>query len=277
MSKRRISGVMSREPSLDEALAFRESRIARLTAEDGWLTLVARYPIDLGENQLPIGTVTRDERGVVKLTVAPDLTVTYAGQPIRERVLRADGDAGGPDQIIHGRLVYELVRRGEILAVRVRDPGDRRRLEFPGTEWFPLNPDWRLEGQFAPFPEERLIDIPYSISHDLGPVRSRSPGQLVLELAGRSWRLDSLMDDERRRLFILFGDATNRDETYGAGRFLYTPLPDAATGRVAVDFNHALNPACAFTELVACPLPPAQNRFPFRVEAGEKRFRGSAP
>ena len=65
---------------------------------------------------------------------------------------------------------------------------------------------------------------------DLGPVLSRSPGEVVLELEGRAWRLDSLMDDERKRLFILFGDATNRDETYGAGRFLYTPLPDPASG-----------------------------------------------
>jgi uncharacterized protein (DUF1684 family) len=187
--------------------------------------------------------------------------------------MRSDNDPGGPDRIVHGRLIYELIRRGEIFAMRVRDPDDPRRDDFPGTEWYPVRPDWRVEGRFAPFAAERLIPIPYSLSQELGPVLSRSPGEVVLELEGRAWRLDSLMDDERKRLFILFGDATNRDETYGAGRFLYTPLPDAASGSVVIDFNRALNPACAFTALVACPLPPPQNRLPFRVEAGEKRYR----
>jgi hypothetical protein len=40
-----------------------------------------------------------------------------------------------------------------------------------------------------------------------------------------------------------------------------------------VDFNCALNPACAFTEFASCPFPPPQNRLPLRVEAGEKRYQ----
>jgi uncharacterized protein (DUF1684 family) len=250
-----------------DTLAFREGRIARLTAEGGWLTLAGRYPLDPGGNQLPIGTVTLDDAGVVELTVAPGLVVTCEGEPIRHKVLRSDSD-GGPDRIVHGRLVYELIRRGQIFAIRVRDPASPRRHDFPGTDWFPPRPDWRVEARFEPFAQERLIDIPY----DLGPVLSRSPGQVVLELGGRIWRLDSLMDDERARLFILFADETNRDQTYGAGRFLYTPLPDPTSGRVVVDFNRALNPACAFTEFATCPLPPAQNRLALRIEAGEKRY-----
>jgi uncharacterized protein (DUF1684 family) len=250
-----------------ETLAFREARLARLTAPDGWLTLVARYPLERGDNQLPIGTVHVDPQGRVRLTVMPGSAVTCDGQPVRERELRSDVD-GGPDAIHQGRLVYELIRRGEILAIRVRDPDSPRRLEFAGTDWFPVRGEWRVEAAFEAFPEERLITVPY----DLGPVLSRSPGRLSVELAGRTWRLDALMDDERRRLFVLFGDETNRDQTYGAGRFLYTPLPDPQTGRVVIDFNRALNPACAFTEFATCPLPPPQNRLPFRVEAGERRY-----
>jgi len=255
-----------------QALAFRAARIARLTAEGGWLTLVGRYTLEPGANQLPIGTVTLDEQGRVTLSVAAGVTVTCDGASVREKVLRPDVD-GRPDRLVHGRLVYELIRRGDIFAMRVRDPESRRRHDFAGTEWFPPRPEWAVSVRFEPFAEERLISIPY----DLGPVLSRSPGQVVLELAGRTetWRLDCLMDDERKRLFILFGDETNRDLTYGAGRFVYAPLPEAPSGgRLIVDFNRALNPACAFTEFVACPFPPPQNRLPLRVEAGEKRYQG---
>jgi uncharacterized protein (DUF1684 family) len=250
-----------------EILAFRQGRMARLTAEDGWLTQVGRYPLAAGENQLPIGRVTLDPNGVVTLVVPADRPVTFQGQPIGSKVLRSDAD-GPPDSIVLQGLSYELIRRGAIVAVRVRDPRSQQRVTFPGTEWFPVRPDWRIEGSFEPFPEERLISIPY----DLGPVLSRSPGRVALEIEGRTFHLDSLMDDERRRLFILFSDATNRDLTYPGGRFLYTPLPDPGSGRVVVDFNRALNPACAFSEFVSCPLPPPQNRLPFRIEAGEKRY-----
>ncbi|HEX9508398.1 MAG TPA: DUF1684 domain-containing protein, partial [Myxococcales bacterium] len=67
-----------------------------------------------------------------------------------------------------------------------------------------------------------------------------------------------------------FGDATNRTETYGAGRFLYADMP--RDGKVILDFNQAYNPPCAFSTFATCPLPPRQNRLPVRVEAGEKRY-----
>lgn len=250
-----------------ETLAFRKARIARLTGEGGWLTQVGRYPLEPGENQLPIGSVTLDDQGVVTLAVPAGREVTLQGQPVGDRVLRSDAE-GAPDSLLYQGRSYELIRRGEILAVRVRDPQSALRRTFPGTEWFPVRPEWRIEGTFEPFAEEQLISIPY----DLGPVLSRSPGRVALELEGGRFHLDSLMDDERRRLFILFADATNRDLTYPAGRFLYTPLPDPASGRVVVDFNRALNPGCAFTEFATCPLPPRQNRLPMRIEAGEKRY-----
>jgi uncharacterized protein (DUF1684 family) len=257
-----------------ETLAFRVGRIERLTAADGWLTQVARYPLEGGDNQLPIGTVSLDGEGVARLSVTTGLEVTCDGQAVHQRTLRSDNDGPpGADRIVHGRLTYELIRRGEIAAIRVRDPDSDRRRMFSGTDWFPVRPAWRVQGTFEPFAEERLISIPY----DLGPVLSRSPGQVALrfrQTPERIWRLDTLMDDQRQRLFLLFGDATNRDQTYGAGRFVYAPLPEVGSGRVTIDFNRALNPACAFTEFATCPLAPPQNRLPFRIEAGERRYLG---
>jgi hypothetical protein len=217
--------------------------------------------------------------GTVRLAVAPGAQVTSRGRPwpsSPDQALRSDAD-GGPDPVEHAGLIYELVRRGDAFSMRVRDPASPRRRDFPGTEWYPVRPEWRLGATFEPFPEERLIDVPY----DFGPVLSRSPGTLLVDHPehpgpGGAQRIDVLMDDERRRLFVLFADETNRDETYQAGRFLYAPLPDAATGRVVIDFNQALNPACVFSEHAICPLPPPRNRFPFRIEAGEKRFRPSS-
>ena len=67
-------------------------------------------------------------------------------------------------------------------------------------------------------------------------------------------------------------DLTSRDKTYPASRFLLGEAITADT--IVLDFNKAFNPPCAFTEHAVCPLPPAENVLPIRVEAGELRAHG---
>jgi hypothetical protein len=96
---------------------------------------------------------------------------------------------------------------------------------------------------------------------------------VVFTKNGRQWRLDTVLEDPRdQELFIMFADATSGHETYGAGRFLYIPLP--ANGTVVLDFNKAFNPPCALNDFATCPLPPFQNRLKLKVEAGEKTYAG---
>lgn len=72
-------------------------------------------------------------------------------------------------------------------------------------------------------------------------------------------------------LWLPFYDATSGEETYGGGRYLDLEL--AADGTVEVDFNFAYNPLCDYNpEKYNCTLPPAENRLPFAVLAGEKLF-----
>ena len=75
--------------------------------------------------------------------------------------------------------------------------------------------------------------------------------------------------------FIIFKDATSKDSTYEAGRYLYAKKP-GTDGKVILDFNKAYNPPCVFTPFATCPLPPLQNRLTIRIEAGEKRYAGHA-
>jgi uncharacterized protein (DUF1684 family) len=98
-----------------------------------------------------------------------------------------------------------------------------------------------------------------------------SPGALDFEIAGQPFRLLPVIEaDPTPRLFVLFGDLTNRRETYPAGRFLYAAMP--RDGAAVLDFNLAMNPACAFNDFVVCPLPPPENRLPIPVDAGELRL-----
>jgi uncharacterized protein (DUF1684 family) len=77
-------------------------------------------------------------------------------------------------------------------------------------------------------------------------------------------------------LFLPFRDATNGDQTYGAGRYLIDAAKSADLGgdlerrTLVVDFNFSFHPSCAFDPRWSCPLSPPENRLDVPVEAGER-------
>jgi len=69
-------------------------------------------------------------------------------------------------------------------------------------------------------------------------------------------------------LFLPFRDATSGTETYGAGRYLDLDVEE--DGTVAIDFNYAYAPFCAYNDAYSCALPPTENWLDVSVEAGER-------
>ncbi|MEX2446228.1 MAG: DUF1684 domain-containing protein [Dehalococcoidia bacterium] len=72
--------------------------------------------------------------------------------------------------------------------------------------------------------------------------------------------------------FLPFVDASAGTETYPAGRYL--EVHELDEGRLLLDFNYAYNPYCAYNAGYSCALPPAENRLPVAVRAGERAFEG---
>jgi len=266
-----------------EVRAYREARLGRLTSPTGWLSLVAKAWLPEGPSRIGaaedadiwldvpgapahLGTVTR--HGVeVTFSAAAGVEAVARGARIDTLVLRPDDDPA-PDEVVVGTLRLGLIRRGDDFALRVRDPDSPTRRAFAGVPAYDVERRWCIDARFEPREPPTTVRLEDS---DGRPQAYRSPGDALFEVEGVAARLQLLLEGDGRRLFVLFGDGTNRDETYGAGRFLYAPLP--VDGRVLLDFNKAFNPPCAFTAFAACPMPPAENRLPFRVPAGEKRPR----
>ena len=69
-----------------------------------------------------------------------------------------------------------------------------------------------------------------------------------------------------------FLDATSGHETYGAGRYLEMEAEFDVT--YVLDFNLAYHPYCVYADTYSCPLTPAENRLPTRIEAGERLTEG---
>jgi uncharacterized protein len=263
-----------------EVEAWRAQRQARLKAEGGWLSVVGLAWLNPGANAfgadsgnevvLPAHAAPAHagrfllEGGHVRVEVADGVAVTAGGKPVRRMALRTDVGGGDPDVLALGSLTLQVIERGGRYGVRIKDKDAEARRSFRGTRWYPIKPELRVIARFVPHDQPTRIDV----ASVIGVTEAMpSPGRAIFEIGGRKLALDPVLEPGETWLFFIFRDATSGHGTYGAGRFLYAEPP--RDGQVVLDFNKAYSPPCAFTPHATCPLPPAQNRLPIAIEAGE--------
>jgi uncharacterized protein (DUF1684 family) len=181
-------------------------------------------------------------------------------------------ERGGINAVFDDAVV-EVAKRGGYDIIRPRHPEHPLRAEFAGTPAYAPDPQWAVAARFVPFDSPRPVTVGASVE-GLQHVYE-SPGRVEFEVEGQALGLTAFNGAAPGRLFILFTDATSGVSTYAANRSLSVDAPDA-DGNVTLDFNRATNLPCAYTDFATCPLPPAENRLPIAVEAGEKipRERG---
>jgi uncharacterized protein (DUF1684 family) len=280
----------------DEIQKWQANRLASLTKDDGWLTLVGLFWLKEGENKfgsdvknpivLPKGKAPAVagslwlEKGHVRLTAPRESGISVKvnaegtnriDPPITALDLKDDNDDNGPTILTLGAILINVVKRGERIGVRVKDTESETRREFKGLEYYPVDPKWRIEARFEPYQPPKTIPITNVLSMTDDEM---SPGAFAFKIDGKTYRIDPILEKGETDLFVMVADGTTGKETYGAGRYLYVTPPDAS-GKVIIDFNKAYSPPCAFTNYATCPLPPQQNRLPFRIDAGEKKYAGS--
>jgi uncharacterized protein (DUF1684 family) len=267
-------------------MKWREQRLARLTSETGWLTLAGLFWLKPGENTFGSGhrnTIVLDHPQLarqagaftligseVRFDAAAGADIRLEGKPVESLTMSPD-TSGAATVLASHTLRFYIIERGGRLGVRVRDVEHPLRTGFTGLEYFPIDDAWAVRAKFHPYQPAKSVPI----LNVLGMVEDmQSPGYLTFSADGKEWRLDALLEEaDATDLFIMFADATSGRETYGAGRFMYVPLP--LDGVVPLDFNVAYNPPCAFNEFATCPLPPRQNRLKLRVDAGERTYQGA--
>lgn len=257
-----------------EVEAWREGRYAALRRDLGWLTLAGLAWLRDGVNSagsdpacdvvLPSGPGHAGTFELAGDRVVARGAFEMAGMPIDAQELVTD--AGGDATLLElGSLRLCAIERGGRLAIRTWDLAAPARTRFRGIDHFGVDRAWRLASRFEATPERKI-----AVPDVLGTIDTQpSPGVVIIEIGGTEHRLEALEGGDSGELWLVFGDATNRAETYGGGRFLYTP-PPGADGSVVVDFNRAYNPPCVFSPFATCPLPWAANRIPVRIEAGEQ-------
>ncbi len=278
-----LVGALVQDAYTQEIDAWHTKRVERLTSETGWLSLAGLFWLHPGDNAVGsdpknelvfpakaprfFGTLTLSGKQV-HLKVNPGQTATSGGRAVTGLDLVSDA-AETPTLIELGTLSFLVIERGDKIGVRLRDKESPARKTFKGLERFSVDPAWRFDARFEPYPAGKTVAVPTV----LGTIEEQAcPGAIVFTVKGATHRLDAVQEPGETELFVIFADQTNGKETYGPGRFVYAPAPK--DGKTVLDLNKAYNPPCAFTPFATCPLPPPQNRLPLRVTAGEKKYDG---
>jgi uncharacterized protein (DUF1684 family) len=257
-------------PYPEQIAKFRVEREQEIRAD--WLPLVGLYWLKEGDNA--VGSNPKSE--VVLPASSPALVGTLSF--LQGKVLFKPAGAGvvklkngqqakaaevKDDIFTSGTVDFFLIRRGERVAVRVKDSASPALREFSHLQWFGVDASWRITAKFVPW------DKPHKLTYDtvIPDLKEDyvSPGLVKFRKNNIEYTLEPVEEDGQ--YFYVFRDATSGKTTYPAARYLYSDPPK--NGVLVLDFNTATSPPCAVTNFATCPLPPPRNRLALAITAGE--------
>ncbi len=149
---------------------------------------------------------------------------------------------------------------------------ETQKATFTGLSYYDYDPAYRVTARVDTNVAPDVLHV--ELGED-GSFEYRRFGQVTFTLPTGTGQLSLFwITGYGGGVFLPFGDTTNRETTYGAGRYLYDTIKGADLGatltEIMLDFNYAYNPSCAYNVRWVCPLSPPENRLPFAVRAGEK-------
>lgn len=172
-------------------------------------------------------------------------------------VLNAIGDS---EKLFFNAISWRVITRSGALYLRVWDKNNPAIDAFNGFENYAPNSDFIFEADFEYFSTSKSESVASKLGvNDV----AKFIGKVQFQYDGTFYTLDV-----GEQGWMMVGDATSGNTTYGGGRYMYIDLPKT-NGKVTLDFNYLYNPPCRYSEYTTCLFPPRQNVLPIAIEAGE--------
>ena len=257
-----------------------DKRVKFLLSEDGYLNLAGLFNVSQGYysmgsdtlNDIVLPNVFPKDFGKVFVT---DSTISYE---FYEKVLYKDSINTTKAFVNNFKKeeyftwknfrMYVHFDSG-VKAIRLRDMNHPLLDQKIKLDMFKYDNSYEVIGKFLPYKTEKKIKL----SNVQGVTfYDRIPGKFVFKLLGKEYELEPTYANSGN-FFVVFGDATNGNTTYGGGRFMYVNLPDD-NGNVTLNFNESFNPPCVFSSFTTCPIPSKNNILNIPIIAGEKNYNG---
>lgn len=273
-----------------EDMKYRKDRVAWMRSERSPLALAGLFWLKPGKNSfgtaqgndfvLPTGSAPGRvgyfelKENSVSIHAEVGTLVKLNGQSIsRGKKLKSDVSNAQPDILELNHLRMKIIERGGKLAMRLMDLRNPPLLAFQDIGFYEIDPNLRIEARFLPYYPPKKIKVATVSGYE---EELECPGVAQFSVGGTPVELEAVLESPGdTKLFFMFKDSTNGQETYGGGRYLYSDLP--SRGHVTLNFNQAHNPYCAYNSYSTCQIPPLKNWLKVPIRAGEKKYPEPRP
>ena len=244
--------------------------------KNNYLQLIALYPLKEGSNTfgkdslndlilnfdlIPnyVGSYYRQEDSLI-FDGAKDLMVqsmdsTTLKTPVKIHV------QGNSEKLFHQNLSWKIISRSNQYYLRIWYKKNPKINTFKKFLRYPTNKDYLIKAQFTSYEQEKHEIVKAKID---GKRMTSFIGNVTFALNDKNFTLEVGHNG-----FIMVGDLTNSNTTYGGGRYMYITVPQN-NGDVNLDFNKLYNPPCSYSVFTTCLFPPSQNQLSFPIFAGEQ-------
>jgi uncharacterized protein len=135
-------------------------------------------------------------------------------------------------------------------------------------KFFEPNSDFVINAKFTPSKEIKVFKIQMT---DSTFSEIQAAGNAVFNYKNKEYTL--LLFDEGEHYLLPFKDLSNKNQTYGGGRYINIPKSNLLNNDLEIDFNDSHNFYCAYSEKFVCPIPPKENSLNILINAGELKFK----
>jgi uncharacterized protein len=145
---------------------------------------------------------------------------------------------------------------------------------FKTLDFYPVNGKYFVNAKLVKAKNEKVFEMKTTGTRTPKYIKY---GTLYFTIDGVALQLNvyrsidlSKTKEYKDHLFLPFSDLTSGKESYIGGRYIDLKVPKGDT--IAVDFNQAYNPYCAYNHKYSCPLVPLENDLKIEIKAGVKAF-----
>jgi len=178
--------------------------------------------------------------------------------------------SGEENEAYIARIEQEREEKDRDMRIAEDSPFAPDSVEYKGLNYFPVDRDYKIKAKLEMITNKKIVTL---VTSDEGEKQYLEFAYAIFDLHDKTNRLlilETVGGEFDGMLFLAFGDATSAGETYGAGR--YVELERGGENSIAIDFNQAYNPYCAYTDGYSCPFPPRENLLEVPIRAGEKNY-----
>lgn len=145
---------------------------------------------------------------------------------------------------------------------------------FKGLEFYPISETFFVNATLVKAKGGKVFEMKESGKYTSKYIKY---GTLNFKINGKAFKLAVYQNLElivqekyKNYLFLPFSDLTSGKQSYIGGRYIDLEIPKGNT--IAIDFNQAYNPYCAYNYEYSCPLVPLENDLKIEIKAGVKDF-----